>query len=365
MKKYPFPLLGFSIITMAAVSVWSYCPDDVVSEIYKKIPFKDALRLRLVSKGWNELYRENYAHLSWAMNLSLVGKFTQSVNTRSVSFAPDGSLLTESINQVVSDTTIKTRKGNTDIVATQFDGHEAWCYAYSQDGKLLAVGSTNNKVDLWDLTSPTIKHVGVLNGHTDAVRTVAFSPDGKLLVSCSWDHYTRVWDIASRNCLHLIDGHCDWVLSAVFSPDGKRLATSSLDKTIKIWDPYTGECLKTLEGHVDWVNSVVFSPDGKILASASHDSTVKLWDLNSGQYLATFCEHNDWVKSVAFSPDGKLLVSGGMSKMAKIWDLATKKCIRTIRDHLSGASCVAFSPDGKQLVTLDYWNNTEILNVWA
>jgi hypothetical protein len=74
-----------------------------------------------------------------------------------------------------------------------------------------------------------------------------------------------------------LEGHTDAVTSVAFSPDGKRLATGSNDNTAKIWDLDSAKALMTLEGHTDAVNSVAFSPDGKRLATGvfrQHDQNL-------------------------------------------------------------------------------------------
>ncbi|MBI1743574.1 hypothetical protein HYR54_10995 [Candidatus Acetothermia bacterium] len=46
---------------------------------------------------------------------------------------------------------------------------------------------------LWEVS--TGKKVATLLGHTNPVRSVSFSPDGKLLASGSGDKTIRVWDV--------------------------------------------------------------------------------------------------------------------------------------------------------------------------
>jgi len=69
------------------------------------------------------------------------------------------------------------------------------------------------------------------------VRRVAFSRDSTILASGSWDNAIILWDMASRRPLGLpLTGHNGPVRSVTFSPDGTTLASGSDDKTISLWD---------------------------------------------------------------------------------------------------------------------------------
>ena len=139
-----------------------------------------------------------------------------------------------------------------------------------------------------------------LAGHGDTVHGVAFSPDGKLLASGSWDNTIVLWDVDRRRLLTRLKGHKKKVFSVAFSPDGKRLASGSQDQTILLWDVDSHKPLATLQG-TSLIRSLAFSPDGRLLASGSGDHTVIVWDTETRKPLYNLKGHQADVNRVAFS----------------------------------------------------------------
>lgn len=64
------------------------------------------------------------------------------------------------------------------------------------------------------------------------VWSVAFSPNNDLLASGSGDHTVKVWDTTMGALQQTLEGHLYDVNSVAFSPDGRLLASGSGDHTV-------------------------------------------------------------------------------------------------------------------------------------
>ena len=220
--------------------------------------------------------------------------------------------------------------------------------ALRPDGHMLAAGTANGEVRLWDGHGKLLQ---TLRGHANRVRTVNFSPGGKLIVSGSEDQTVRLWDVESGECVKILSGHTNRVRAAGFSPDSNWLVSGGDDQALLIWDVKTGRCLNTLRGHTNRINAVGISPDGKLIASGSEDQTIGIWDAKTGKNLTYLSSTTRQIYSVGFSPDSSRIITGNEDQAIQIWDVKTGQPLKALQGHKKRVRSVDFSPDGKMLVS--------------
>ncbi|HLO83496.1 MAG TPA: serine/threonine-protein kinase [Nostocaceae cyanobacterium] len=203
---------------------------------------------------------------------------------KSLAFSPDGQLLASGS----WDKTIKIWDVKTGQEISTLTGHQLKIHAiaFSPQGNILASGSSDRTIRLWSLqnfTNPELKNhpghklLGTLAGHTWAVLAVAFSPDGQILATGSDDNTIKLWEVNTGQLISTLVGHSWSVVALAFTPDGETLISASWDQTIKLWRVSTKAEIATLCGHGDSVNTIAVNPVDQLIASGSRDKTIKLW----------------------------------------------------------------------------------------
>lgn len=185
-------------------------------------------------------------------------------------------------------------------------------------------------------------------GHTNGVMCLQF--DENILATGSYDATVKIWDIESGEELRTLVGHTSGIRCLQF--DDTKLMSGSMDNTIRVWNWRTGECLRTFNAHHGGVIALHF--DSKFLASGSMDQTIRVYDLRTstkGTFLLR--GHTDWVNGVKIDSASRTLLSASDDCTVRLWDLDTKQCIKVFEGHVGQVQQVLALPPEFELDEAD------------
>lgn len=186
--------------------------------------------------------------------------------------------------------------------------------AFSPNGALIASGSADKTVKLWEVETGTL--IATLSGHTLSVNALAISPNGAWMASASADATIRIWNLLTFELMATLSGHTGTVRAIAISADNQRVATGGEDKSIRIWNCCSWQCVSVLSGHPWSVSGLAFTPAE--LISSSWDQTLKVWQTDTGKEIDKLVGHTDSITSLAVSSDQTFLVTGSRDQTIRI-----------------------------------------------
>jgi WD40 repeat protein/tRNA A-37 threonylcarbamoyl transferase component Bud32 len=254
-----------------------------------------------------------------------------------------------------------------------------YALAITSDGRMIASGGAPRQpaggtgvtgaIKLWDAGSG--RELATLDGHSKAVSGLAFSADGTLLASGSDDGTVMVWDVVSRKPLATLSAPFpersphDFHLQ--FTADKHLLFAWSDHLVAKLWDLTTKkECaLPLTDEDRENVSAFAISPDGHFLAGGFRDGTDRLWDLTAGHEVRRFKNtakrYSNKSMALAFSPDSRILACGlWHNGTIVLWDVATGDKLKELWDGLADVPYLTFTAAGTKLFA-EYGGNEATL----
>lgn len=202
-------------------------------------------------------------------------------------------------------------------------------------------------------------------GHAAAVKVMAFSPDNKLLATGSLDNVIKIWDIPTQRLKFSIQANINnaggglGIYALHFSKDGKTLLSTNGSQQIALYDTETGHLKQAMHDGLKidyYINDLLFTEDEKYILTGDTEGCIKLWSLAARKVVHRLTNFTKAIKKIALHPNNKILYTLDSTGQITFWDLTNKKVIKTIVLDLPATKAsfnnffLKISQDGQYLV---------------
>ena len=222
--------------------------------------------------------------------------------------------------------------------------------------KYLAVGTTQNEVQIWDTN--TLQLCRTMLGHT--FRVAALDWNFHMLTSGSRNgaiihHDPRIPD----HFLYVLTKHSEEVCGLKWSPDGGLLASGSNDNQLCIWDQKQLSTSKPLHAsglHLAAVKALSWCPWSTILLASgggTADGQLRIWNAQSGKCISQE-DTGSQVSGIVWSERYREIATshGHKKNQLSIWRYPSLQQVGELTGHTLRILSTALSPDQTTVATL-------------
>uniref|UniRef100_A0A8B9KRE3 Neutral sphingomyelinase activation associated factor n=1 Tax=Astyanax mexicanus TaxID=7994 RepID=A0A8B9KRE3_ASTMX len=152
--------------------------------------------------------------------------------------------------------------------------------------------------------------------HEAGVNTIAISPAGTLLASGTKEGTLSVWDLASFSMLHQLSCHSGKIHQVAFSPDSRNILSVGEDSCLKVTDVQTGMLLSTIHAEDE---QRCFCWDGNVVLSGGQSGSLLVWDLLSSKVIHSIPAHSGPITCIWMNEQCSSVITGGEDKQIMFW----------------------------------------------
>ncbi|KAI0096287.1 WD40-repeat-containing domain protein [Nemania sp. FL0031] len=255
----------------------------------------------------------------------------------------------------------KMKQKNSDLANAMQDAHQFMRLHISTDGPntLQALNTTifSPEESLWAPTvnpwlckQPKIDQTWIPNyttfrGHNDSVRSIAISSDSQVLASGSDDGTVRIWDIETGTTQHVFDtrkGTYSYVTRVALA--SRIVAAGPDDLPVILLDTLTGRKVGELPAYTVGADALCLSPDGSKIAVAGRRK-VYIWNIDElleGNQAKEPIEYPIRALGLVFSRDNELLITSGDA--IQLCDSNSFQVRQKFTNDQKDFTCAALSP---------------------
>ena len=202
-----------------------------------------------------------------------------------------------------------------------------------------------------------------VDGHRSVVTALAFSPDARLLASGSRDRTVRVWNTQSgrEEAAHL-EARAG-VVALAFVADRTVIAAVLDDRRIVLWNFGLHRQVVHIESpDKSYLNTVAASKDGKLVAAGGKGRSIFMWQTDGGAPAGEFRRTMGSVEGLAFTADAGGIVCGTHKGRLELYERGHDQARWSVRTGLGRIVALAVPPRTTGAVTggaggmVAYWD---------
>lgn len=389
-------------------------PDEAIGRDAAELAVKEANLARTQGKanrafrialaGW-VMARENGATIppqltTYLGNWCLEGSHcftikTASSNDKITAFSPDGKYILIATADINALQLIDAKSGAL-IGDPMIHSDAISCAQFSSNGELIATGSVNGEVRLWNVVTQEL-FCNVMQHGDNTVQFLSFSIDRRRLLTCDKNCAIQ-WEtqLGEKIVREMILGDAK-ITNAEYSSDGYLILITGNSGFINIFDSVSGESIGFNRKRMNFYkifgrfylrNWIIYSGDCimnynlrdkteivvtghgvfelfdisknyKLIATFNNNQVI-IFDLTINKIICIF--NHGLISSIKFSPNSNFILLGS-ENTTSLCRADRGALLRTPMQHYDAVRAASFSPDGNAVLTVCANGNASVWDI--
>lgn len=237
--------------------------------------------------------------------------------------------------------------------------------AFSDDGSLVAVGSEDGRLRMFDVGAGAVRDV--FRTQSLPISQVVISPGNGVLGAVTADRQLRLhssggvqgFDQYRQSSLQNsaqqrgIGIHTARVTAGAWHPQGQLLATAAADASIHLWDVPLKDALELSSGS-DPVAAVTVNPDNDVVAIVSQSGQVRLLDFADQSVLQEFTvKDSGTITRIALVTNSDIVLLGTQDGTILAYSSVRGEEITRLSGHKGEVTSLTVAADGRSFLSAD------------
>ena len=181
---------------------------------------------------------------------------------------------------------------------------------------IFAAGGDARRIDLF---SNSLEYMGSLRGHQESIMCLCAFPN-KILASGSMDKNIKIWDIKERRriLISTLSGHKSNVTALCYVREGV-FVSGSMDKSLIIWSKQPESSyiyLHRLTGHKTYIRGII-RVNNEVIMAGEWNGDFRTWNIDLGGFLRHIRVFRDSIYQMKQGIGEEVVVS--YKKQVNVW----------------------------------------------